>query len=230
MFRRGSGPGLTIVKPVAARFQAPRPYRPGCRRGTTPATGRCVVHTRGGGRLAGPGVESLSAGFIRNSRCSRCNLNVRAGEHTPAVTDLPDSRSNSSCFNDGAADQPAAPAGNTQTAKVAALAGVLPATSTLVSLWLGEQGWEVCDLDLVRRTPHVIIAEVSFPRTMAPRLMSSVAASFPAVPVVVLSPTVVAGTPVRGDAARRLGVAAVLGVPVTRAELLATIHELTSPG
>lgn len=100
----------------------------------------------------------------------------------------------------------------------------------LMSLWLGEHGWEVCDLDLARSAPHVIIAEVSFPRTMTPWPMSSAAASFPAVPVVVLSPTVVAGTPVRGDAARRLGVAAVLGMPVTRAELLATMHELTSPG
>jgi hypothetical protein len=113
---------------------------------------------------------------------------------------------------------------------LAALVDVQPATRSLVSVWLAEHRWEVAELDRLPRAPDALIVEVSFPRTAPPPALPTLAARFPGVPAVMVSPTLVAGTPSRGEVARQLGVAAVLGMPLSRTHLLATLRELTGRG
>jgi hypothetical protein len=114
--------------------------------------------------------------------------------------------------------------------KLAALVGLQPVTSSLFSAWLGEHRWHAAELDHLPGPPDVIIVEVSFPRVESPVQLSTVSDGYPGVPVIVVSPTIVAGTPSRGDVAQQLGVAAVLGMPVSRTALLATVDDLTGRG
>jgi len=112
--------------------------------------------------------------------------------------------------------------------KLAALVAVEPATKALLSTWLGECRWRVADLDQLDASPQLIIVEVSFPRAGPRPELPSLSQGFPGVPIVVVSPTIVAATPSRGDVARQLGVSAVLAIPLSRSTLLATVRELTS--
>lgn len=114
------------------------------------------------------------------------------------------------------------------TADAVALVDVGPATKSLLSVWLGELRWTVADLDAPARRPRLIVVEVSFPRTDPRSGLPWLGRSFPGVPIILISPTIVAGTPSRGDVARHLGVAAVLAMPLSRDALLATVRELTT--
>lgn len=147
------------------------------------------------------------------------------------VTTPPDSPFQVSCDAATRSSDPSnAGCGSSAPGKLAALATLQPTTRNLLSVWLAEQQWEVVDFDRLQRVPDVIIVEVSYPRTESPAQFSRLADGYPAVPIVLISPMVVSGTPSRGDVARQLGVAAVLAMPLRRGELLATIHELTSRG
>jgi DNA-binding NtrC family response regulator len=112
---------------------------------------------------------------------------------------------------------------------VAALLAVEPATMSVLATWLSEHGWAAADAQDLAATPDLLIAQMRFPRTEAPQVLQASAERFPGVPVIVVSPTIVAGTPSRSEAARQLGVAAVLAMPLSRAALITTVEDLMGP-
>lgn len=111
--------------------------------------------------------------------------------------------------------------------RLAALIGVAPDTRTLLALWLADHGWRLEDLASLTAPAQLLICEAPFPRTQAPAALPMLARRFPGVPVLLVSPTILAGTPRRGDVAQQLGVSAVLALPLSRDALLATVDELT---
>ena len=113
--------------------------------------------------------------------------------------------------------------------RVAALVAVEPATMSVLATWLAEHGWAAADVRDLAEAPDLLIAQMRFPRTEAPQVLQATAGRFPGVPVIVVSPTIVSGTPSRSDAARQLGVAAVLALPLSRAALITTVDELLGP-
>lgn len=125
----------------------------------------------------------------------------------------------------GRAPGPAEP-GPADATRLVALAALEPASRGLISTWLAEDGWTVVDGDRIDAPPRVLIVEVSYPRSLRWPDGPWPGQRFPQTPVIVVSPTIVAGTPSRGDAARRLGVAAVLAMPVAREALLAAVRDL----
>lgn len=110
--------------------------------------------------------------------------------------------------------------------RLAALADVARDTRALLSLWLAEHGWMLEDLDALGAEPQLVICEAPFPRTEPPAVLPALARRFPGVPVLLVSPTILAGTPRRGDVAQQLGVAAVLALPLSRDALVSTVDEL----
>lgn len=116
-----------------------------------------------------------------------------------------------------------------QPRRVAALLAVEPATMSVLATWLSEHGWAAADAQDLAATPDLLIAQMRFPRTEAPQVLQASAERFPGVPVIVVSPTIVAGTPSRSEAARQLGVAAVLAMPLSRAALITTVEDLMGP-
>lgn len=111
--------------------------------------------------------------------------------------------------------------------RLAALADVAPDTRALLLLWLADHGWALEDLGPLTAPPQLLICEAPFPRTVPPAVLPALARRFPGVPVLLVSPTILAGTPRRGDVAQQLGVSAVLALPLSRDTLLATVDELT---
>jgi len=103
-----------------------------------------------------------------------------------------------------------------------------PDLAALLAVWMAEratlvtahdgQGDGVGAIDL-------LLVDIPFPRQAAPRLRQ-LAQAHPGTPVLALSSTFFGGVASQGDAARSLGVAAVLPKPLARDALLAAVDEL----
>lgn len=113
--------------------------------------------------------------------------------------------------------------------RIAALVALEPVTASVVAAWLGERGWAVADLNALAAAPTLLIVQIRFPRSEGPQVLAPLAQRFAGVPTIVVSPTILPGTPARSEAARTLGVAAVLALPLSGAELLTTVDQLTGP-
>lgn len=125
--------------------------------------------------------------------------------------------------------QPDAAPGTRGQAPIAGLVALEAATASVVATWLGERGWTVCDAHRLGTAPTLLIVQIRFPRSEGPQVLAPLAARFAGVPTIVVSPTILPGTPSRSEAARKLGVAAVLALPLSGAELLTTVDALTGP-
>ena len=75
----------------------------------------------------------------------------------------------------------------------------------------------------------LVLLGLAFPRRDGPRQVQRVRQCWPAVPLVLASPTFHQGVEAQGPLARELGVAAILALPVTRTELLAVVNRTTAP-
>lgn len=73
------------------------------------------------------------------------------------------------------------------------------------------------------RPCDLLLVELAYPRRDAAGPLQRLAADYPGLPVVALSPTFLAGVEAGHSAARALGVAAVLPLPVSRQVLLAAV-------
>ncbi len=121
-------------------------------------------------------------------------------------------------------DPPMAPA-------VVRLFDLEPALAALLVEWLAESGLparvEIADdADTMSRPPDLLVVDIPFPRQGAPERLRALAAAWPGVPVLALSPTFFAGVAARGAVARQLGVAAVLASPLAREGWLAAVGRL----
>jgi DNA-binding response OmpR family regulator len=112
----------------------------------------------------------------------------------------------------------------------ALLIDVEPATTELIELWLGAEGWLVRAEAAADDAVDIIVVELAFPRRADRQRIQTLSEVWPAVPVLVLSPTFFAAVPAQGDVARQLGVAAVLATPLSREALRTTVARLTTHG
>lgn len=108
----------------------------------------------------------------------------------------------------------------------ALLIDVEPATTELIELWLGAEGWLLRSDARPGDAVDIIVVELAFPRRADRQRIRTLAEVWPDVPVIVLSPTFFADVPVQGDVARQLGVAAVLATPLSREALRSTVARL----
>jgi hypothetical protein len=99
----------------------------------------------------------------------------------------------------------------------ALLVGLDAANAALARHWLAEAGWEIrCDDETGE--PHgLVVFESRHPRRDAVDATLRALRGERDVPVLLISPTILPGTPPVGVLARELGVAAVLPVPLDRA-------------
>jgi len=128
-----------------------------------------------------------------------------------------------------AADEPTGTGTGTDSATAAPAVLLLelePPTSALVAEWLQREGLRVrqgatppCPRDEIR----LIVLELAYPRQGGGERLQRLHEAWPGVPVIVLSPTLLPGVQPQGDAARRLGAAALLPAPASRAALLAAV-------
>ena len=100
----------------------------------------------------------------------------------------------------------------------------------LLGQWLAEAGWEVwagaSNGPGRAAGPDLLIVAVGFARRGAAARVAEMTALWPGARIVIVSPTVTAGTPAQGQLARQLGVAAVLAVPLVRSGLLSVATRL----
>jgi CheY-like chemotaxis protein len=73
------------------------------------------------------------------------------------------------------------------------------------------------------RDVGLIVIELAFPRQDGGRRLAQLRRDWPGVPLIVLSPTFLAGVSPQGEVARQLGAAAVLPAPVARETLRAAV-------
>lgn len=104
-----------------------------------------------------------------------------------------------------------------------------PATIELIGWWLADAGSPL-RLDPGPGDPlALILVEMAYPRHDACDRLRAIAADWPDVPVILLSPTFFADTPCRGEVANRLRVAATLATPLSRDRFLTTVGGLLGP-
>lgn len=108
----------------------------------------------------------------------------------------------------------------------ALLIDVEPATTELIELWLGAEGWLLRSDARPGDAVDIIVVELAFPRRADRQRIRTLSEVWPDAPVIVLSPTFFADVPVQGDVARQLGVAAVLATPLSREALRSTVARL----
>ena len=101
-----------------------------------------------------------------------------------------------------------------------------PATVELIGWWLAGAEPRL-RLDPGPGDPlDLILVEIPYPRRDDCDRLQAITATWPNVPIVLLSPTFFADTPCRGEVARRFGVAAILANPLVRDRFLGTVHDL----
>jgi CheY-like chemotaxis protein len=110
------------------------------------------------------------------------------------------------------------------------LCDIEPAMAALFAEWLGADGLQA-DADASRPEPPaaLILIELPFPRQGGALRLRELARTWPGVPLVVLSPTLLPGVAPQGEVARTLGAAAVLPAPVSRAALRAAVAQVLAP-
>jgi DNA-binding NarL/FixJ family response regulator len=108
----------------------------------------------------------------------------------------------------------------------AQLIDVEPATTELIELWLGAEGWLLRSDAEPGDAVDIIVVELAFPRHADRQRIRTLSEVWPDAPVIVLSPTFFADVPAHGDVARQLGVAAVLATPLSRDGLRSTVARL----
>lgn len=105
------------------------------------------------------------------------------------------------------------------------LADLEPALQALLQTWLGEIGLRGAPADAVAPVaPALLLIGLPYPRQGSTARLRELARAWPGVPVIALSPTLLAGVAARGDVARQLGVQAVLATPVARDALLGAVR------
>jgi FixJ family two-component response regulator len=104
------------------------------------------------------------------------------------------------------------------------------ATLELLNEWLTSAGFAVAvedDADSAVRGPAVLaIVDVPFTRHGGHEAIQRVAAQYPGIPILALSPTFFSNVKCGGNCARALGVAGVLPKPVARDALLDAIRDV----
>ena len=125
------------------------------------------------------------------------------------------------------------------------LVDVESSLAALLTEWLAEAGLGACSLPSgpsaasgpsgppgpSGRTdpppaPQLLVVDIPYPRQGGSARLQALAARWPGVPVLALSPTFVGRVDARGDVARQLGVAGVLATPVRREAWLDAVQQL----
>jgi hypothetical protein len=114
----------------------------------------------------------------------------------------------------------------TQRPLHALLIDVEPATTGLIELWLGADGWLLRSDARPGDAVDLVVVELAFPRRADRQRIRTLCEVWPDAPVIVLSPTFFADVPAQGDVARQLGVAAVLATPLSHEALRSTVARL----
>jgi CheY-like chemotaxis protein len=109
------------------------------------------------------------------------------------------------------------------------LLDIEPAMASLLDEWLTRDGRRVLHAGAAAAEVDLIVIELAFPRQDGSGRLQQVRHAWPGVPVIVLSPTFLAGVAPRGEVARQLGAAAVLPAPVSRAMLRAAVAQVLDP-
>jgi DNA-binding response OmpR family regulator len=119
-----------------------------------------------------------------------------------------------------------APADTAAAARAVLLLELDPPMAALIAEWLQREGLRVLQgAAAVRQRGEVglIVLELAFPRQGGGERLQRLREAWPGVPVIVLSPTLLPGVQPQGEAARRLGAAALLPAPASRSALLAAV-------
>ena len=121
----------------------------------------------------------------------------------------------------------------TETSAAAPLIRVIDAdraTLDLLHEWLSSAGFATEGGDHAGPArPAVLIIDVPFTRHGGHEVIQRVAAQYPGIPILALSPTFFSNVKCGGNCARSLGVAGVLPKPVARDALLDAIRGLLQP-
>ena len=96
-----------------------------------------------------------------------------------------------------------------------------PPWDALLQEWLLEAGFELA-VD-GGRAPHLLLVGLSFPRRADRPPLERARAAWPGVPVLALSPTLLADVAADGELARRLQVQGLIALPTRRERLLAMV-------
>lgn len=118
------------------------------------------------------------------------------------------------------------PADTATAARAVLLLELEPPMSALVAEWLRHEGLRVLQGTAgvqQRGEVSLIVLELAFPRQGGGERLQRLHEAWPGVPVIVLSPTLLPGVQPQGEAARRLGAAALLPAPASRSALLAAV-------
>lgn len=125
------------------------------------------------------------------------------------------------------------PAQQTKLSATAPLIRVFDADSATLDLlheWLTSAGFAIAagsdETPSAARGPAVLIVDVPFTRHGGQEVIQRVAAQYPDIPILALSPTFFSNVKCGGNCARSLGVAGVLPKPVAREALLDAIRDL----
>lgn len=122
-------------------------------------------------------------------------------------------------------DEPqAAPAGSAPPGVL--LLDIEPTSAALFDEWLTRDGWRVLRGTAGAGGVGLIVIELAFPRQGGAQRLQQLQRRWPGVPVIVLSPTFLAGVSPQGEVARQLGAAAVLAAPVARETLRAAVAQV----
>jgi hypothetical protein len=105
-----------------------------------------------------------------------------------------------------------------------------PATAELIRCWLAGADLRLQLDPGSTDSLALILVEIAYPRCADRDRLQAITATWPDVPVVLLSPTFFADTPTRGEVARRFGVAATLATPLSRDRFLDAVNELIGSG
>ena len=106
------------------------------------------------------------------------------------------------------------------------LLDIEPPTAALFDEWLRREGVRTQREARDGESVALILLELAFPRRDGAQRLQRLAATWPGVPVLVLSPTFLPGVSAQGEVARQLGAAAVLAAPVARDTLRAAVAGL----
>jgi hypothetical protein len=112
------------------------------------------------------------------------------------------------------------------------LIDVEAATAGLIGHWLAGDGWLV-GTEATRKVSAaapvaLVVLEIAYPRHCTRQRIDALAAAWPGVPLLVLSPTFFAEVPPQGEVARQMGATAVLATPLTRERLVTTVRGLAA--
>jgi CheY-like chemotaxis protein len=109
------------------------------------------------------------------------------------------------------------------------LLDIEPAMAELFAEWLAADGL-AADTDAALAVPPavLILIDLPYPRQGGRERLAHLRATWPGVPIVVLSPTLLPGVSPQGEVARALGAAAVLSSPVSREALRGAVLHLVA--